>query len=121
MEWLHTRLDQRVAILIAVVIFLLYIILGSYHITHGGPGSGRIELTFAPVFAILIVLALMGRSRQGHSFSWKVTRRSIITVIFITAVFFVGLSIYHFTHEGARSGGMEISVAFLLTILGLSL
>jgi hypothetical protein len=121
MEWLHQRIDRRALIGIAVAVFFLDIILGGYHLTHGGPGSGRIELSFAPIFVALIVVALVGRSRQEQSPGWKIARLSVIGVFVLAALLFLGLAVYHFTHEGARSGGMEISAAFLLTILVLSL
>jgi hypothetical protein len=121
MEWLHSRIDQRAAIAMGAIILILDLISGSYHISHGGPGSGRVELIFAPVFILMIAIALVGRSRQEQSPGWKVTRWSVMSIFFVMALFFVGLSIYHFAHQGPRSGGMEMALALLLIILGLSL
>ena len=85
--------------------------------THGGGWrSGVTELCFAALVGTLVYLAFRARQESSPA---KYRRFSLALVIIniIIAVILLFLSVYHFTHEGLRSGIIESTLAVVLSII----
>ena len=101
-----------------IALFLVFdLILAFYHSTHGGGWrSGVTELCFAILVGTLVFQAFKAR---GRGLIVKYRRYSIALRIInsIIAVILIFLSIYHFTHDGLRSGIIESTLAVVLAII----
>lgn len=105
----YQRLSAAQFVLLGIVM-LLILALGSYHITHGGWNSGRLEL--ASFF--LLALALFPPHRSKRSFrNYSPLQLGLIGMVDFWAIYF---GIYHLsTPDGLRSGIMELTAFTLLT------
>ena len=96
-------------------IFLLFdFSAGIYHTTHGGGWvSGSIELFFGFVISGLVYLywTKQGRWSQGSLDRYRITLTGIAGAIALTLLYF---SVYHFTHQGLRSGIIELMLSGLI-------
>lgn len=102
-------LIQRVII---GTVTLIVLVLGLYHSTHNGYGSGSLELTSAMLLMLAVFLP----------YSTKKTYRglSVIQRVFIGIVDLLVLTfgIYHLTTpDGMRSGILELTAFTLLTLV----
>lgn len=87
-----------------------------YHLTTEGWKSGLVEVSLALLVALLAWLGIV--SLRGEATAAR--RRLRIAVpasLSAIAVFFLFLSLYHFTHHGARSGAVESSLAAVLLLM----
>ncbi|MCR4392902.1 MAG: hypothetical protein NUV31_00870 [Dehalococcoidales bacterium] len=100
-------------ILLAIVIILNFSA-GFYHLTHGGIGSGITELVFTAIllFTGYLVLKTYPGGRPAHLVFLLST-----SILGTMALVLFGLSIYHFTHQGPRSGTVEMLMALLLALI----
>lgn len=100
-------------ILLAIVIILNFSA-GLYHLTHGGIGSGITELVFTAILLITgyLVLKTYPCGKQAHLVLLVST-----SILGTMALVLFGLSIYHFTHQGPRSGTVEMLMALLLALI----
>lgn len=106
----YKRLSKIQLALLGVVGFLI-LVLGIYHFTHEGMNSGRLEL--ASFVMLMLALFLPDPVKKSYH---RLSPLQIILVGIIDfwAIFF---SIYHFTHEGMRSGILELSAFILLALV----
>ena len=105
----YKRLSKIQLVLLGVVAFLI-LVLGIYHFTHQGLNSGRLEL--ASFVMLMLALFLPDPVKKSYH------RLSPLQVILIGIIDFwaIFFSIYHFTHDGMRSGILELSAFTLLTL-----
>ena len=111
---------MRLAAVLYGVLLLALVVLGSYHLTHGGGWrSGTTELCLA-VLSLILAWRVYQIRREGEAGAGHRTFRTVLSIIiFLVAVLFLILSGYHFTHDGLRSGIIELVSAAILTTLGL--
>jgi hypothetical protein len=118
----NQKYNRLKIIFVLVGIFcLIDIILGTYHVTHGGGWlSGSIELLVA---CLVFTLTLMFYRSPQTKGSLKHNRRAVtlLAVNGAIALILLILSIYHFTHLGLLSGIIELSLAAILAIFSLLL
>jgi len=118
----HTR-DERWRSAAAVVLLAAFLALdlrvALYHLATEGWKSGLTEVGLALVVASLASLGILSRRRHGTA--GRRLPRSAAAALSAIAVFFVFLSAYHFTHQGVRSGAVELSLAAILLLLALAL
>ena len=109
----------RLATALYCILILAMIVLGSYHLTHGGGWrSGVTELCLA-VFSLILAWRVYKIWREGEAGVGHRTFRTVLSIIiFLVVVIFLILSAYHFTHDGLRSGVIELVSAAILTTLG---
>jgi small-conductance mechanosensitive channel len=116
------KTHENFRLILVGIITILFLILdlrvAFYHLTTEGWKSGVAEITLAFLLLFLVYLALMGRERREISPSWKRFHRAALVIILLFAAFVLFLSIYHFTHQGPRSGALELSMSILLLLLG---
>ena len=109
------RWRQTTLALLAVVV-LLDLVESIYHLTHRGLGSGITELVLALVLVTSVYLTFHARQRRDSVA--KSTRQASLYVIAAAASVVLCLGVYHLTHQGLRSGVIELSMTGLLVILG---
>jgi len=105
---------------LATFLLILDLILGVYHYTHGGPESGLTEFIMAPLLVFLLTLALIS-ARRPESTGWRIARWVIRGLLVISILLYAFLAVYHFSHEGWRSGIMESAIVATLIALLLRL
>lgn len=121
MEGRQSRGNLLTVIATTGILVILDIFLAIYHLTHQGPGSGKTEIIIAPILVLLVSVALVSRAGENPSTRWRIIRRIIIGLIFMAALIYIFLGVYHCTHEGWRSGIMEFLIAILLFFLAYAL
>jgi len=112
---------MRLATALYCILVLAMIVLGSYHLTHGGGWrSGTTELCLAVLSLILAwrVYKIRHEGEAGAGAKHRTFRMVLSIIIFLVVVLFLILSAYHFTHDGLRSGIIELVSAAILTTLG---
>jgi len=115
----QAKYRMRLATALYCILVLAMIVLGSYHLTHGGGWrSGTTELCLAVLSLILAwrvyKIRHEGEARVGHG----KFKTALLIIILLVVVLFLTLSAYHFTHNGLRSGIIELVSAAILTTLG---
>jgi hypothetical protein len=111
---------QRLVIALLGVVVVLDLSVSIYHLTHKGLGSGITELILASLLITTIYFLFVSHTKQigGSAMIFNRYRKAGLAVIALAAsvVFITG--IYHLTHEGLRSGVIELSMTILLAISG---
>jgi hypothetical protein len=108
----------RLAAVLYGILLLAMIVLGSYHITHGGGWrTGTTELCLA-VFSLILAWRVYKIVRSGElKIGHRKFKTFLLVIIFAAVVLFLIFSAYHFTHDGLRSGIIElVSAAILITL-----
>jgi hypothetical protein len=105
-----------IEILLGIIIVLIFS-LGTYHLTHRGTRSGITELSFAAAIIAMEVLVIRDSQRRnpGKKFGLYLKIGSVVLSLMAGTLFV--LSIYHFTHEGVRSGFTELTMTILLAMV----
>ena len=115
----HSRPRIRMALILIGLFVFWALCLGIYHITHGGGWrSGTVELFLAALFGILAYLVYRNSFKKYSPVGYKRSRIAMLSVIGPVALLLLGLSVYHFTHQGLRSGIIELSLAIILSAIG---
>jgi hypothetical protein len=108
---------RRWALGLSIFFIFLALILGSYHVSHGGGWrSGSAEITLAIVMAIVVWHLYRNRTASipvPLALPWCI---ATIVVYGGTIVLLLILSPYHFTHDGLRSGIIELVLAIDLLV-----
>jgi hypothetical protein len=109
----------RLAILLIGIVVVADLILGIYHLTHGGGWvSGTIELFFACLIAASVYMfykTRIGRNSVAKYNRYHVASLGMISTIALTLLI---LSLYHFTHHGFTSGIIELILAIIWATIG---
>jgi hypothetical protein len=109
----------RVAAVLYGILVVALIALGSYHVTHGGGWrTGTTELGLA-VFSLILAWRTRKIAREGRVGKHLRFRAFLLTIILAAVILFLIFSGYHFTHDGLRSGIIELISAGILITLGL--
>jgi predicted acyltransferase len=113
----HARL-RLIPITVLAVIVILDLIESIYHLTHEGLGSGITELVLAAALVPALWLILRAQGGRDSAAKRNGQRQVGLIIISLAALVVFSLGIYHLTHEGLRSGVVELSMSGLLVILG---
>ncbi len=106
---------------LAVVVLLLslFVVLdlrvALYHLSTEGKRSGLTEVVVALVVLILVYVGMTSRP-SGGSGTRRIMHGASVGLLSCLALLFLFLSVYHFTHQGIRSGSVELSLALLLLL-----
>jgi hypothetical protein len=116
---LLSRLHRLVMSLLGVVI-VLDLGIGVYHFTHQGLGSGTTEFILAGLLltTVYFIFVLHTQHTAESMMAFRRYLRAILAIIALSASVVFYLSIYHLTHEGLRSGIIELSMTVLLAVSG---
>jgi hypothetical protein len=107
----------RLALIFIGIFVLAALILGSFHLTHGGGWrSGVVEIFFACLLAALGGLIYRSQ-RKGDSPAGRGYLVALLITNGVIALVLLTLSAYHFTHNGIPSGAIEIMLAAILTAI----
>lgn len=87
-----------------------------YHLSTEGWKSGLVEVLLALLVTILALLGIFSLRGEATA-ARRHLRAAVPASLAAVAVFFLFLSLYHFTHHGARSGTVESSLAALLLLM----
>jgi hypothetical protein len=105
---------QTATILTGIVIFFAFC-LGIYHVTHGhGWRSGTAELFFACFIAALFFSVYQSNRRHDSPAKYKRLWMLMFVIFSLIAGALLILSAYHYTHQGWRSGTIELAIASML-------
>ena len=111
------RTDKRIqtaTILTGIVIFFAFC-LGIYHVTHGhGWRSGTAELFFACFIAALFFSVYQSNRRHDSPAKYKRFWMFMFIIFSLMSGTLLILSAYHYTHQGWRSGTIELAIAAML-------
>jgi multisubunit Na+/H+ antiporter MnhB subunit len=111
------KTDKRIktaTILTGIVIFFA-LCLGIYHITHGGGWrSGTAELFFACFIAALYISVYQSNRRHDSPARYRRLWMVMFVIFGLMAGILLILSAYHYTHQGWRSGTIELAIASML-------
>ncbi|MBC7252965.1 MAG: hypothetical protein H5T72_03215 [Actinobacteria bacterium] len=112
---------KRVAAVILLAVFtLLNLRVATYHLATEGWKSGLAE-TALTLWVMLLVYLAAEASRRRDSPSWRRTHLVVRGWVVAIALFYLILSVYHFTHQGIRSGILELLASLVLLSLSLIL
>jgi Co/Zn/Cd efflux system component len=119
MKNLDASYKNRLAALTLIITFIVVdIVLGFYHLTHGGGWvSGSIELLFSVLMGMAGTFILNWKQKENsaeNSYSYLRIAKIIISLIALVVLI---LSIYHFTHNGFPSGIIELVMTMLLVTI----
>jgi hypothetical protein len=107
---------QTATILTGIVIFFA-LCLGVYHITHGGGWrSGTAELFFACFIGTLFFNVHQSDRRHDAPARYRRFWLVMFIIFGLMAGTLLILSAYHYTHQGWRSGTIELAAASMLLI-----
>jgi hypothetical protein len=114
-----SRLHRLAMVLLGVVI-VLDLCVSIYHLTHQGLGSGITELILASLLLTAIYFFFVFHTQHiGDSVLVSNRyRKAGLAIIALATSVVLFLGIYHLTHEGLRSGVIELSMTTLLAISG---
>ena len=116
---IQSRPRIRLAIILIGIFVFWAFCLGIYHTTHGGGWrSGTIELFLAVLFGTLAYLVYRTGFKKYSPAGFKRSRVTLLSVIGPVALFLLIISFYHFTHQGLRSGIIELCLAIILSTIG---
>ena len=104
----------KIPLLLLAAVIVLHFGAGIYHLTHGGVGSGITELAFTAILLLTGCLVLKTRSSGKPASLALLVYTGILGAI---ALVLFPLSIYHFTHQGLRSGIVEMLMTILLVLI----
>jgi heme/copper-type cytochrome/quinol oxidase subunit 3 len=111
----HTAQKTRTATILAGIVIFFAFCLGIYHVTHGhGWRSGTTELFFAGLIAA--VFFRVRQSNRNHDSPPRYRRFWIVMFVIFSLIAgtLLILSGYHYTHQGWRSGTIELTAASML-------
>lgn len=114
----RARTAASVALLAAFT--LLNLRVATYHLATEGWKSGLAEMALTLWVMLLAYLAVEAGRRRGSG-SWRRTHLTARVWLLLIALLYLALSLYHFTHQGVRSGVMELLASLALALLALSL
>lgn len=102
---------------VVVLLLFLFVILdlrvALYHLSTEGRKSGLTEAVVALVVLILVYAGMASRSSRG-SRTRRIAHGASVALLSGLALLFLFLSVYHFIHQGIRSGTVELTLALLL-------
>lgn len=108
---------RRAAIVIILALFvLLDLRVALYHLITEGWKSGLTEMVLALWVMLLVYAAWEARRRRKSPF-WRRLHASALVCLILISLFYLALSVYHFTHGGTRSGVVELLASVLLALL----
>lgn len=111
---------HRLAMALLGVVIVLDLSVSIYHLTHQGLGSGITELVLASLLSTTVYFFFAFHTqRTGDSVMMfdRYRKAGLVIIAFAASIVFV-LGIYHLTHQGLRSGVIELSMTTLLSISG---
>jgi hypothetical protein len=111
---------HRLAMALLGVVIVLDLGVGIYHLTHQGLGSGITEFILASLLLTTIYFFFVFHTQHiGDSvMMFDHYRKAGLAIIALAASVVLVLGIYHLTHEGLRSGVIELSMTTLLAVSG---
>jgi hypothetical protein len=111
---------HRLAMALLGVVIVLDLGVGIYHLTHQGLGSGITEFILASLLLTTIYFFFVFHTQHiGDSvMMFDRYRKAGLAIIALAASVVLVLGIYHLTHEGLRSGVIELSMTTLLAVSG---
>lgn len=115
-EW--TRRTAVIVLLTAFVLFNLRVAV--YHLSTEGWKSGLVEIGLSLWVMLMTYLAWEGRRRKSSP-SWRRSQQAARLWLALISGVYLALSLYHFTHQGVRSGAVETAASLLLLLLCLVL
>jgi hypothetical protein len=100
------------------VVIVLDLGVGIYHLTHQGLGSGIMEFILASLLLTTIYFFFVFHTQHiGDSvMMFDRYRKAGLAIIALAASVVLVLGIYHMTHEGLRSGVIELSMTTMLAV-----
>lgn len=111
---------HRLAMALLGVVIILDLVESIYHLTHQGLGSGVTEFILAILLLTTVYFFFVFHPQHiGDSVTmFNRYRKAGLAIIALAASVVLVLGIYHLTHEGLRSGVIELSMTTLLAISG---
>lgn len=113
---------RRIATVNLLAVFtLLNLPVATYHLATEGWKSGLAETALTLWVMLLVYLAVEASRRKEDSPSWRRAQLVARGWLMAIALFYLGLSVYHFTHQGMRSGFLELLASLVLVSISLNL
>lgn len=109
----QSRRSAVIALLSAFV--LLNLRVAAYHLATEGWKSGLAEMAVSLWVMLMTYLAWESRRRRSSP-SWRRPHMAARGWLALLSAVYLALGLYHFTHQGVRSGTVE-TVAFLLLLI----
>lgn len=111
----QTDKRTRTATILTGIVIFFATCLGIYHVTHGqGWRSGTAELFFACFIAALFFSVFQSNRRHDSPARYRSFWMAMFVIFSLMAGALLILSAYHYTHQGWRSGTIELATASML-------